>query len=302
MGNCLVVIEGPTASGKTDLAFQLAQEWSCPILSADSRQVYKLVNTGTAKPSVSMLQTVKHYFIDHVNIDEDYNVGTYETEANDLIENLFQSHDKLILCGGSGLYIKSVIHGLDELPASTPQIRRQVDTLYKDKGLEGLQQFIRETDPGYYHSADIQNPRRLQRAIEVYLLTGKPYTSFRKGQFGKKNFRVIELCLLPDREKLYSAIHQRVDEMIKNGLVEETNALWQYRNTQAMDTVGYKEIIAYLEGKLDLPSAIELIKKNSRNYAKRQCTWFKKANKGLFFDPDDRSGIGGYLQQELFPG
>ena len=295
MKNTLVVIDGPTASGKTDLAYQLALKWSCPIISADSRQVFKYVNIGTAKPSSSMLNAVKHYFIDHKEIDASYNVGEYEKEASQLIDQLFKDHCKLILCGGSGLYIKSIFHGLNDLPTSTKEIRLIVNELFNKNGIEGLQKFIRITDPEYYESVDLNNPRRLTRAVEVFLMTGKPFSSFKTGDHEEKNYSYVELTLLPDRNELYHAIERRVDAMIENGLIEETRSLLEFRDTQAMDTVGYKEIISYLDGQLDIKQAIELIKQHTRNYAKRQITWFHKESTGIHLNPENKAELEKYL-------
>ena len=297
MKNTLVVIDGPTASGKTTLDYQLALKWSCPVISADSRQVFKSVNIGTAKPPASMLDKVKHYFIDHKEIDARYNVGEYENEAKQLINDLFKQHSKLILCGGSGLYIKSILHGLNDLPASTREIRMVVEDLFNKNGLEGLQKFIRITDPEYYQTVDLNNPRRLSRAVEVFLMTGKPFSSFDTGEHKEKDYSFVELTLLPERNKLYEAIDRRVDEMIESGLIEETKSLIEYRNTQAMDTVGYKEIISYLDDEIDLKQAIELIKQHTRNYAKRQITWFHKECIGTQLDPANEEQLNLFLEK-----
>ncbi len=291
MKNTLVVIDGPTASGKTDIAFELAKRWSCPIVSADSRQIFKEVNIGTAKPSLTILSSVKHYFIDYLEIDATYNVGQYEHEANKLITELFQTHSKIILCGGSGMYIKSVIHGLNDLPTSTMEIRQLVQDLFKNNGISALQNYIRITDPEYYEIVDLDNVRRLSRAVEVYLMTGRPFSSFRTGHHEEKAYSVFELCLIPARDVLYQNINLRVDKMIEEGLVEETKKLMEFRDTQAMDTVGYKEIFAYLDGTLELKEAVELIKQHTRNYAKRQMTWFHKECKGMFIDPANSADL-----------
>ncbi len=285
MENTLVVIDGPTASGKTDFACQLATKWSCPVISADSRQIFKQVNIGTAKPSESVLNSVKHYFIDHIDIEMHYSVGEYEREANTLIDTLFKQHSRLILCGGSGMYIKSVLHGLNDLPASTAEIRALVQDLYNKNGIRSLQNYIKKTDPEYYEKVDLENVRRLSRAVEVILMTGKPFSSFHTGASQQKPYTIVELTLIPEREELYNRINKRVDEMIAEGLIDETEKLIEFRDTQAMDTVGYKEIISYLDGSIDLERAIELIKQHTRNYAKRQITWFNKESKGIVFNP-----------------
>ncbi len=298
MKNTLVVIDGPTASGKSNLAYQLAMKWSCPVISADSRQVFKQVNIGTAKPNNLMLQSVKHHFIDHVDIDANYNVGEYEREASKLIDELFKVHNRLILCGGSGLYIKSILHGLNDLPVSTKEIRMVVQDLFDKNGIDGLQKFISITDPEYYQSVDLNNPRRLTRAVEVFLMSGKPFSSFQTGSEQEdKNYTIAELTLMPERNELYKIIDQRVDQMIENGLVDETQSLLEFRNTQAMDTVGYKEIISFLDGNLKLKDATDLIKQHTRNYAKRQMTWFHKECTGTQIDPANDEEILNYVEK-----
>lgn len=297
MKNTLVVIDGPTASGKTSLAYNLALKWSCPVISADSRQVFRHVNIGTAKPDASMLKEVKHYFIDQVDIDANYNVGLYEKEANLLIDELFKEHSRLILCGGSGLYIKSILHGLNDLPTSTKEIRLVVHDLFEKNGIEGLQKFIKIADPEYFETVDLNNPRRLTRAIEVFLMTGKPFSSFQTGVHEDKNYTIAELTLMPERHELYKIIDERVDQMIEHGLVDETKALIEFRDTQAMDTVGYKEIISYLDGNINLQEAIEQIKQRTRNYAKRQYTWFHKESTGAQIDPANEKEIHTYLEK-----
>jgi tRNA dimethylallyltransferase len=291
MKNTLYVIDGPTASGKTNLAYNLALKWNCPVISADSRQIFKGVNIGTAKPPKNYLKTVKHYFIDQLDIDASYNVGLYEKQANQLIDELFKSHERLILCGGSGLYIKSVLQGLNDLPASTKEIRSIVHDLFEKNGIEALQKFVRVTDPDYYNKVDLNNARRLSRAVEVFLMSGRPFSSFDADNHREKNYSFIELTLIPERNELYDAIDKRVDEMIANGLIDETNALLDFKSTQAMDTVGYKEIIAYLEKQINLQDAISLIKQRTRNYAKRQITWFHKESKGTFINSYDEKAL-----------
>lgn len=288
MENTLLIISGPTASGKSCLAEEWALQWKAPIISADSRQIFQRVNIGTGKPSAAMLQSVKHYLIDFLPVHATYNVGQYEKDACQLLEDLFKTSPIVVLCGGTGLYIKSIIHGLDNLPSSDKEIKDQLKSLYDVKGIEGFQKLLLEVDPDYYRMVDLKNSRRLERALEVFMITGKPYSTFRKKIARLNNFKIIELCLLPDREKLYQTINMRVDSMIRSGLVEETKELLEYRDCQSMNTVGYKEIISYLDGKVSLVEAIEQVKQHSRNYAKRQVTWFKKENQGYFVDPEDK--------------
>ncbi len=294
--NTLVVISGPTASGKSDLALELAEIWGCPILSADSRQVFQKVNIGTAKPSEEMLQRAPHFFIDHMEIDSSYNAGMFEKEASALLDNLFQKEDKVILCGGTGLYIKALLQGMDELPAADENIRNQVQSFYNQEGLEGLQKRVQEIDPDYYAQADINNPRRLMRALEVFLISGTAYSYLREKKSVERSFSVREICLIPDRSVLYERINSRVDRMMAEGLLEETLQLQKYRHTQAMDTVGYKELFTYLDGNISLESAVELIKQHTRNFAKRQMTWFRKESLDYQLDPMDKNAIRNFIK------
>ncbi|MBK8483472.1 MAG: tRNA (adenosine(37)-N6)-dimethylallyltransferase MiaA [Saprospiraceae bacterium] len=291
MKNTLIVIDGPTASGKSNLAYNWAKIWNCPILSADSRQLFKQVDIGTGKPEQNQLKTVQHYFMDTLPVDSSYSVGQFQRDANELLLELFGKHNKLILCGGTGLYIKSILKGLDNLPESNREIKDQVAQMFLENGIEGYQSYLEKADPAYFATVDKNNPRRLARAIEVILLTGKPYSSFKLYNQHELPFQVSELTLMPARNTLYTAIEKRVDFMIKSGLVDETKSLLQFRNCQALDTVGYKEIISYLDGNITLEVAINLIKQHTRNYAKRQITWFKKESQGNFIDPENKQAI-----------
>ncbi len=281
----LIVVTGPTASGKTSLAIKLALHFNSEIISADSRQFYRMMDIGTAKPSKEDLEKIPHHFINFLDPDEKYNIGRFETEALEKINFLFKKHDFLFLTGGSGLYIDAVCNGIDDLPESTPGIRAELNSIYNTGGIELLQNKLLEVDPEYYREADLKNPHRLIRAIEVTLITGKKYSSLRKNQKKKRDFNVRKIGLLIDRDELYKRINMRVDDMIKNGLVNEVRSLLTYRNENALQTVGYKEIIDYLDGKNSLENAVNLIKQNTRNYAKRQMTWFRKDPDIKWFEP-----------------
>jgi len=294
----LIVLTGPTASGKTSLAIKLASHFKSEILSADSRQFYRKMDIGTAKPSSAELKKVPHHFIDFLNPDEKYNIGKFETEVLEKIKSLFKKHDILFLTGGSGLYIDAVCKGIDELPESTPEIRDELNALHKSGGVEQLQKKLLEVDPEYYHEADLNNPHRLIRAIEVTMITGKKYSVLRKNLEKKRDFKVKKIGLLIDRDELYDRINARSDEMIKNGLINEVETLLPYRNENAMQTVGYKEIIEYLDGKTSLVSAIEMIKQNTRNYAKRQMTWFRRDQEIKWFDPGELEKMIEYINED----
>jgi len=291
----LIVILGPTASGKTSLSIKLAKHYHCPILSADSRQFYKEMNIGTAKPTADEMQDVPHYFINSLSITEDYNVGKFENDAITLLEELFKTNNQVIMAGGSGLYIDAVCKGFDELPEADDAIRKQINYLYESEGLSGLQNKLKELDMDYYSQVDINNKQRLSRAIEVCLSTGRPYSEFRKGKVNTRSFDIIKAGLDLEREELYTRINARVDEMMKNGLLEEVKSLSEHKHLNALQTVGYKELFDYIETKTTLEKAIDLIKQNTRRFAKRQLTWFRKDEEIKWFAPDDLESVISYL-------
>ncbi|MES2396468.1 MAG: tRNA (adenosine(37)-N6)-dimethylallyltransferase MiaA [Bacteroidota bacterium] len=291
----LIVIVGPTAVGKTAMSIAIAKAFDCPVVSADARQFFKEMNIGTAKPTETEIQGVTHYFINSHSITDDFNVGKYETEAIALLEKLFQTNEKVILVGGSGLYIDAVCKGFDELPEADEEIRNKINLLLKTDGIDGLQKLLKELDINYYNKVDLQNPQRLSRALEVCLTTGKPYSELRKGKVKKRNFNIIKVGINTSRELLYDRINKRVDEMMKDGLVNEVKSLQDFKHLNALQTVGYKELFDHLENKLDLNSAIELIKQNSRRFAKRQLTWFHRDEGIKWFEPNQAEEILKYI-------
>jgi len=282
----LLIILGPTASGKTELAIRAAQWLDTEIISADSRQFYRELSIGTAKPSPEQLSAVRHHFIGHLSVTEDYNIARFENDAIELLEVLFEKHDVVVMCGGSGLYIDAVCHGIDEQPEHNPQIRKQLTEKYREKGIGYLQEQLQKLDPGYFNTVDISNPQRLLRAVEVCLITGKPYSGYRKGELKDRSFRIVKIGLEISREKLTERINRRTDEMIGAGLVDEVKGLFSYRHLNALNTVGYKEIFCYLDGEWSLEEATEKIKINTRRYAKRQMTWFRKDKTVTWIDPE----------------
>ena len=281
----LIVIAGPTASGKTSLAIHLAKILNTEIVSADSRQFYREMNIGTAKPNEEQLTEVKHHFIGHLSINDRYDVSRYETDALALLQLLFENHDYVILCGGSGLYIDAVTKGIDVLPDPDPKIREQLMSLYAKKGIESIQSLLKSVDPEYYNVVDILNPVRLVRAIEVFYMTGEKYSVLRKGKFKPRDFNIKKYVLSVPREQLIVNIGDRVDQMIDLGLVKEVESLLPYRKFTALNTVGYKELFNYLDGKCTLQFAIDKIKTNTRRYAKRQVTWFKRDKEYYWIEP-----------------
>ena len=276
----LVVIAGPTAIGKTKTAIQVAQQLDTEILSCDSRQLYKELNIGVAKPDKEELAAVSHHFIDHVSIEESYNAGRYEREAIQLIDDLFEQYDHLVLTGGTGLYIKGVLEGLDEFPAVKPHDVDHYTEVLQTQGLTALQHELKKKDPNYFQEVDLNNSRRLVRALSVIKSSGQTFSSFRNSQPKPRNFKSVNIQLTMDREKLYDRINTRVDMMMKEGLLAEVRSLISYKDLVSLQTVGYSELFRHLEGELSLHESIELIKRNSRRYAKRQITWF--SNNGDF--------------------
>lgn len=289
-GKYLVTVVGPTAIGKTKLAINLANYFKTEIISADSRQFYREMSIGTAVPSKQELESVPHHFIQHKSIHEDYNVGDFEKDALRVLESLFKNNDYVILVGGSGLYVDAVINGLDTFPEIDNEIRLKLNTLHKKAGIEVLQNQLKTLDPEYYAKADIQNPRRVLRALEICIGTGKTYSSHLDKAKPKRPFNSITVGLTAEREILYNRINQRVDLMMENGLLEEARALFKFKDLNALQTVGYKELFNYFEGVRDLDFAISEIKKNTRRYAKRQLTWYRKKESILwvnYSDPHD---------------
>lgn len=287
----LIVIAGPTAIGKTALAIKVAQHYQTEIISADSRQFFKEMSIGTAKPSKEELKQAKHHFIDSHSIQEEVSVGSFEKEAISKIEALFLEHDVLVMVGGSGLYINAVLYGFDDIPKADEDLRNQLNQRLESEGIEHLQKQLQELDPIYYNEVDIHNSQRIIRALEVCISTGKPFSSFRKTEPKKRSFESIIIGLNTDRTKLYDRINDRVDQMILAGLVEEVTNLKEFKDLNALKTVGYSEIFNYLEGNILLPEAIEKIKQNTRNFAKRQLTWFRKYPKIDWFEPSDLKNI-----------
>ena len=283
MNKYLVSILGPTAIGKTKLAIELAEKYSTEIISADSRQFYSELNIGAAKPSHEDLNKVKHHLINNKSVIDNYSIGEFEKDAIENIKKIHEKTDVAILVGGSGLYLDVINYGLDQIPKSDENIRDFLNNEFKLKGLNHIQNELKEKDLISFNSIDLNNPRRIIRALEVTISNGKPYSSFLKKKNNKRNFKTIEIGLKDDRELIYNRINNRVDKMIANGLVNEVNDLVQHKELNSLNTIGYKEVFDYLEGKSDLDNAINEIKKNTRRYAKRQMTWFNSNNNIIWF-------------------
>ena len=271
----LITLAGPTAVGKTSLSIQLAKELNTSIFSSDSRQFYREISIGTAKPNNEELTAVKHYFINNKSIHDIYSAGDYENEIIFELEMFFKQKEIAFLVGGSGMYINAVVKGLDNLPKDL-NIREKLNKRLKKDGIVVLQNELKKLDPAHYKNIDTLNPQRIIRSLEVCLITGKPYSSFLSNSTKKRSFSNLKFLLFLDKEILYNNINLRVDNMIKDGLIEEVESLKNFSNLNALNTVGYKEIFNYLNGKTDKKSAIEQIKTNTKKYSKRQMTWFKK--------------------------
>jgi tRNA dimethylallyltransferase len=289
------VIVGPTAVGKTDLAIRIAQHFQTEIVSADSRQIYKEMEIGTAKPTDEELAKVKHHFINTKSIAEDYDAGTYAEEARMVIDMIFETHNEAVMCGGSGLYIKAVLEGFDDLPDIPSEIRQQIIAKYENNGLAWLQEEVAFQDPDYFEVVDRQNPQRLMRALEVIKSTGNTFSGYRKKEKIDLPFNVIKIGLELEREELYHRIDTRMDTMIEQGLFEEAEKFFTLRHHNALQTVGYQETFGFFEGLYDRDEAIRLMKRNSRRYAKRQLTWFKKDMEIRWFKSGDQEEIMKYV-------
>lgn len=283
----LVVLLGATGVGKTDLSIRLAQCMQCPIISSDSRQIYREMTTGTAVPAKEQLNAVQHYFIQSRSIFDDYTAGKFESDAIDLINNLFQQYEQLLMVGGSGLYIDAVCKGIDAIPPTENWLRQNIMERYKNEGIESLRFELKRLDAKIYNQIDIKNPQRIMRALEVCLTSGKPYSELKQNFAKKRDFNILKIGLQINRNELYDRINSRIDKMFENGLLDEAKQLYEHRNINALKTVGYKEIFEYLDGKISLDEAVNLIKRNTRRYAKRQISWFARYSDIKWFHPDD---------------
>lgn len=288
MAKKLISVVGPTAIGKTKLAIALADHFDTEIISADSRQFFKEMHIGTAVPSREELEQAKHHFIQHKSIFVPFTVGDFEREALKKIGAIFTEKDYVIMVGGSGLYVDAVTNGLDEFPKVDPEVRIQLNTLFEENGIEYLQQELQQHDPEYYGEVDVANPHRLIRALEICIGTGRPYSSFLKKKTVRRTFQTTTIGLTAPRETIYERINQRVELMMEEGLLEEARSLYKHRKLNALQTVGYKELFRFFDGQGTLEFAVEEIKKNTRRFAKRQLTWYRKKEHVLWVDYDSQ--------------
>lgn len=295
----LIVVTGPTASGKTSTAIKIAKTLGTEIISADSRQFYKELPIGTAAPTKSELNEVQHHMVHILNIDDKYDVADYERDVLLLLKHLFLKHNVVVISGGSGLFIDAVCNGLDSIPDISENNRKSVNDLYENGGLIALQSELQRIDPEYYNIVDKQNPRRLQRALEVCYQTNLPYSSFRKNTSKVRDFKIIKIALLWERNELISRINQRVEQMVSDGLVDEARSVYHKRHLNSLNTVGYKELFQYFDGNVSLDEAIENIKISTRQYAKRQMTWLRKNNDYQWFKIDELDKMIDFITNEM---
>jgi tRNA dimethylallyltransferase len=295
----LIVIVGPTAVGKTDLAIDVARELGTEIISCDSRQMYRELNIGVARPSEEQLSKVKHHFIACLSIGDYYNASKYEMEVLALLNNLFEQHQTIVMTGGSGLYVDAVLRGIDDYPTTDPEVRENLLQQYKTEGVEGLRLQLKQCDPDYYHQVDLRNPMRILKGLEVYAMTGKPYSSFLKQEKKSRPFNLIKIGLNRDRAELHQIINERVDMMMHMGLLDEVKSLLPMKHLNALNTVGYKELFDYLDGLQSLDEAVELIKRNTRRYARRQISYFSRDKEMQWFQPNEKENIQAHIKEKL---
>ena len=295
----LVVLLGPTGVGKTELSLSLAEWMNSPILNCDSRQIFSNLKIGTASPTTEQLERVQHFFVGTLQLNEYYSAAQYEADVLKLTERLFPTHDVLLLVGGSMMYIDAVCQGIDDIPTISEEVRTNVKTLLLEEGLPALAERLKTLDPEYYVLVDKKNTRRIVHAVEVCYMSGNTYTSFRTRKTKQRPFRIIKIGLNRPREELFARINARVDQMMKEGLLDEAQTYANYRNCNALNTVGYKELLHVIDGEWPLDMAVERIKKNTRVYAKKQLTWFRRDTTIHWFHPNETEAIKEYLNQKL---
>lgn len=295
----LIVLIGPTGIGKTDLSLNIAEHYNTEIISADSRQIYADLKIGTAAPTPEQLARVKHHFVGTLQLTDYYSAAQYEAEVMKKLDELFKRHNVIVLTGGSMMYVDAVCKGIDDIPTVDEETRKTLMQHYENVGLERLCAELKILDPEYYDIVDKKNPKRVIHALEICYMTGQTYTSFRTSQTKERPFNIIKVGLRREREELYARINKRVDIMMEDGLLEEAKSVYQYKNLNSLNTVGYKEMFKYLDGEWELPFAIEKIKQNSRIYSRKQVTWFKRDTDITWFHPDDTDNIMSFIEERL---
>jgi tRNA dimethylallyltransferase len=298
LSKTLIVITGPTAVGKTDLCLDIAKYFGIPIINADSRQIYREIKIGTAAPTEEQLQQVRHYFVGTQSLTDYYSASIYEQEVMRLLDTLFQTSDYALLSGGSMMYIDAVCNGIDDIPTVDDETRNTLKRRLADEGLDNLCEQLRILDPEHYEVVDKKNPRRVVHALEICLMTGRTYTSFRTNERKERSFRIVKIGLNREREIVYERINKRVDNMMEQGFLDEARSVYHLRHLNALNTVGYKELFTYLDNKWSLDEAIERIKGNTRRYARKQLTWYKKDPLVTWFSPDDKKLILNHITSQ----
>ncbi|MDX2431195.1 MAG: tRNA (adenosine(37)-N6)-dimethylallyltransferase MiaA [Bacteroides sp.] len=298
MEKTLLVLAGPTAIGKTSCGIQLAEHFSTEIISADSRQIYLETNIGTAVPTAEELGRVKHHFIQSTSLENPYNASRFELDALQTVERLFKDHELVLMVGGSGLYIDAVCKGIDDLPSADPQLRSRLLEQFSQEGLDPLTKRLKELDPISHGRVDLKNHMRVLKALEVSIQTGKPYSSFLSEQKKERPFNILRVALDMDREELYQRINQRVELMMEEGLLDEVKSLVRFQHLTAMKTVGYRELFGYLDGEISLDEAVDLIKRNTRKFARKQLTWFRKGQQYTWFHPEQCEEIAAWIKKQ----
>lgn len=298
MDKTLIIILGPTAIGKTSISIEAATLLNTEIISADSRQIFKELSIGTAVPDSQQLNIVKHHMIQNHSIHEYFSASNFEDEALNIISSIFKNNDFAIMTGGSMLYIDALCNGIDDLPTIDPTIRNNIIERFEKEGLEPLRFELKKIDPEYYETSDIKNPKRVMHALEIFYMTGKKYSSLRTNTKKKRDFDIIKIGLNTDRKILHERINHRVDEMIRNGLVEEARSVFEFKHLNSLKTVGYKELFSYFENEIDLTTAIDLIKRNSRRCARKQLTWFNGDPEIFWFDPANKDEIFNFIKNK----
>lgn len=299
MSKTLIVILGPTGVGKTDLSINIAKHFNTDISSSDSRQVYREMSIGTAVPEKEQLEAVKHHFIHTHSIHDYFSSWECEKQTIELLSELYAEKNEVLLVGGSMMYIDAVCNGIDEIPTIDPDLRQEVFARYEKEGLESMKMQLKQLDPIFYNQVDLKNAKRVIHAVEICLMTGKPYSELRTNSRKKRDFKIVKVGLNRDRAELYSRINTRVDQMIEEGLIDEAKSIFEYRHYNSLNTVGYKELFEHFEGNISLEKAIELIKRNSRRYAKRQLSWFRRDEEIEWFHPDQETEVLQYIEDKI---